>query len=516
MPRKYDSFLQKIKALPEDRSTLHALGQKDAEKETDDHGVIRRIIMAYISTTPLWIKGLLSISLLAIAIDRSEGYQLTVVLVVFSIVLEASYGKFTLNIAQIIWASLERTYPLEEPELLTILANFVPYFYLNRAISFLIFLVRLATVAILMVKGPFWYGISLFATGVLATDSIPFQIKLKRIARFAKATIEDRETLLNEYSSFWKDNTVEDPLPTNGILIALLFLIYLYILKIVNPKSIFFISYFSLILTGCLLQILYSRSIRFDILKKSVFRKPASPWLSRILSLHLLHSLMFDWTFSLVSIVATISVSGKQSIFLTIIEFAPIVYINRFILCNGTIKLFKRMLDRDFNIVIFRRFSAEHSHTSKAVIYPAFGAYGQILSLQDETLMKAKEGVSPDSESILSEYYTLASTTEEKWRQNISKYLSIADFCILYWPDMPTFNMQWEFAEAIRMLPAQRILLIVKEEQLEEILIWILGSEHDPDQLKGLQWLPMPNKAVYPMILPVAYKIMKDLKTIPR
>jgi len=203
----------------------------------------------------------------------------------------------------------------------------------------------------------------------------------------------------------------------------------------------------------------------FINLNKKVRTYPKFPKLSLVLSNHITWSIILDGFYNLLSsfvITKAIDYKGNETLFL--FAFLIMVPINRFLLANNTIRLFKQILGFRFSIVIFRRFSSDYSFVMKQVIAPCIGAYGNIISIWDDNLEKAKPGINSDSEDILGESSQSIEASNNSWKSLVLSKIENSDCFVFYWPETPSENLIWEYQSCLKVIPeGARFLFILHD-----------------------------------------------------
>lgn len=81
------------------------------------------------------------------------------------------------------------------------------------------------------------------------------------------------------------------------------------------------------------------------------------------------------------------------------------------------------LLDYRFRVIVFRRNSPDVAEFNRRVVMPTLGAYGQVFSIADNTLLTAEPGVNADSEGILSEV-NYASDDPDNWKARVQEQLA--------------------------------------------------------------------------------------------
>ena len=198
---------------------------------------------------------------------------------------------------------------------------------------------------------------------------------------------------------------------------------------------------------------------------------PQLVYLSNLLSYHIY------WSFLLDAIATGIFITlfGKSLIisydngYLTpVIITGIIVFLNRFYLANGLLKVFKYLIVNDFHIILFRRFHPTKSDVARQVIGPSLGSYGKVITIWDKHLEDAERGPNSDSEEILSEFGSMIEATNENWQDIIRTKIESTDCFVFYWPEMPTEHMLWEYSECITSNFDSNRFLIITYSQISK------------------------------------------------
>jgi hypothetical protein len=214
-----------------------------------------------------------------------------------------------------------------------------------------------------------------------------------------------------------------------------------------------------------------------------ILRKPRYPFLSYLLSFHVIHSFVLDAVFLCLAFFTATRWFPSLKIYQIILIGIVLIPVVRFVVVNGIIRHLKWCLGSEFNVVIFRRFSSEYAHANRALIAPILGAYGKVTAIYDESLAGSDAaGPNADSESILGESHMAIHCGDHDWRNTVRHELAKADLAIFDWPDMPTENMQWEFKQAICALPEERLFWICVEPTADKIEDWLGSAGLDSDK----------------------------------
>ena len=180
---------------------------------------------------------------------------------------------------------------------------------------------------------------------------------------------------------------------------------------------------------------------------------------------------------------------------------------------GGTIRFFKFLLDNQFNIVIFRRFRAQ-AHLHRTLISPTFGAYGRIVAIRDDSLMHADGEYVPFSAEVLGEPYASIACDDSEWQAKIVRELRIADLVVFHWPEVPSPNMEWEFFEARKFVPSDRLIWLCAPETVKDIEVWLrVKAGSDPAQLTIITADVNDN---YSNVKDVIYQKLSTLKVTTR
>ena len=153
----------------------------------------------------------------------------------------------------------------------------------------------------------------------------------------------------------------------------------------------------------------------------------------------------------------------------------PLVAATRYGLAKGTIRLWKRLLDSRFRIVLFRRFSSEAAPATRKLIAPMFGAYGRIIAVYDATLRGTAPGLNPETEALLGETYDTLHCDDSNWKERVRREISIADLVVFYWPSNPTDNMTWEYYQALNHVLLSRMVWVCHRILADSVRDWLRG-----------------------------------------
>ena len=218
--------------------------------------------------------------------------------------------------------------------------------------------------------------------------------------------------------------------------------------------------------------ILSSREVFLVIsLRKTRRSHPKFVKLGSALSVHVIWSILLDGLFTAFGAMAVIRLftEKKQFVWMIILS-AVLVPVNRFLLANNTLRLLKQIAGYKFNIIVFRRFSAENSFVVKQIIAPELGAYGNIISIWDKNLAAAKAGANADSEDVMGESSASIRADDSNWQKIVTEYLERSDCFVFYWPDMPTANMLWEYQICLKFkIDDERFLFILHKNTASKI-----------------------------------------------
>ncbi|MDQ3816347.1 MAG: hypothetical protein M3362_01495 [Acidobacteriota bacterium] len=211
----------------------------------------------------------------------------------------------------------------------------------------------------------------------------------------------------------------------------------------------------------------------YEDVNRCLFRRPRAPLLSYILSFHVVHSFVLDALFiALGTYVILYTFPGLKTyqLVLVAIVLAPV---SRYVLANGVIRYLKWLLEGQFNVIIFRRFSPQYAHANRVLVAPIFGAYGRVIYIRDQSLLSADPGVNADSELILGEPHLSIQCGDSDWQNTVREELANADLAVFHWLDVPTENMWWEFQQALRFLPVERLFWVCLEPTAGQVEAWL-------------------------------------------
>jgi hypothetical protein len=143
----------------------------------------------------------------------------------------------------------------------------------------------------------------------------------------------------------------------------------------------------------------------------------------------------------------------------------------------GCLRAIKYYLDWNFRICVFRRNSARFAYAHKAIVMARCGTYGQVMSLQDSTLDETRTNYNEGREDEAGYWLPIFGGTLEtlkpagylQWRAQVTAELEVADAVVFDWADDVTDNMKWEFEEALRLLPAHRILVMCSDPEAQGV-----------------------------------------------
>jgi hypothetical protein len=440
---------------------------------------------------------------------------------------ELAYGRQTVHNAAVLWARFGKDPGCELPSALLSIDRSLRFRYITSwciRITWLLWPVNIYLLCRL--NGGFswtffFYALAGYAGGTVLLFHPMRQLAWRHRAQFLSEVNAFPETLRQIFDAQWQYDTPEnhDPLLhdnqafilSNGHYMYFGLLLGIFWVKISLPVSITFNIFYFLLFSGLLISS-YFRPIQQLLVYKDYFSKPVFPAGSRILSLHILHSIWLETAWVTFTTGVVFSLCQNMTARFIAIPFAA--FAGRFLLGNGTIRMAKRVFNYQFNILVFRRFSPEFAKVTKTVINPVLGAYGNLLSINDPSLRDAKEGINADSEGILNERNQLQFSTGESWRTTVQLYLNKADVVVFQWEDLPSPNMEWEFREACRVIPPQRVLFIcrqINETRIRDRILEISSGQQLPyrfltaSQEPGLRNL---NKAVY--------RLFRELRQEPR
>ena len=408
---------------------------------------------------------------------------------------------------------------IDDKELNIIFSRFYPYRTLAENIFLGSTVLGIGIFCLLVIR----FG---WVTAILVEIGIVFVLILislrglrKNITKF-KEEVDNNETdLKEEYLYNWKNDKVGTNRYTrkitNGDYVFVFYIIFLGVLKFFYPENVYFNFYFFIILIGTGAVIISSKSLRNKYIPVR-FRKIYSPLLSKIFSWQAANFMIVDLLWGVVVFYAVYKLvlfPEIGSIWFWVL-FLPVIYfvetVNRFFVSKGTLLILKRIIDRNFNIVVFRRFREEYIAEAKNIIYPVLGAYGQIYSIQDEHLINARSGIGvPD---VFGEYYSLEYATDNNWKYNVIRYLVIADFVFFYWPDEPSINMWWEFDMSVNAIPVYRLCIITKNEN-KSMLMQIIQTKYSDFDLSELKFIYSDSSGSFKRFGKEVSTIMNNLKT---
>ena len=178
----------------------------------------------------------------------------------------------------------------------------------------------------------------------------------------------------------------------------------------------------------------------------------------------------------------------------------------------GIITWIKGLVNNEFNIVLFRRFAPNSAEVNRQVVAPIVGAYGQVVALEDETLLGARAGADPGTESVLGDIRKLHRANDSDWKSVVTKALSEASIVVFHWDTFPTSSMRWEFEKAVEVLPSDRLLLIISRVIANKLEYWLHEYESENNNIKIIQYDPTASYFHLYLRLPKQiYEFMKNL-----
>lgn len=195
-------------------------------------------------------------------------------------------------------------------------------------------------------------------------------------------------------------------------------------------------------------------------------REPPSPWISSFLAHHVALHLIADVAFYGLLINATLQLfPGTTGSWFGILFVGPaLVLVNRTYLVNGTLVAIKQCLAKRFRIVAFRRFSDAAATPMRQLVLPVLGAYGMNFIVYDDSQERARAGSNWDSETIISDIQATIRTSDLQWKQRVITELQHADLAVFYWSEVATENMWWEYTEALKYLPKDRVIFLMSPD----------------------------------------------------
>jgi hypothetical protein len=205
-----------------------------------------------------------------------------------------------------------------------------------------------------------------------------------------------------------------------------------------------------------------------------ILRKPCLPFLSYLLSYHVVHSFVFDFACIVLAGGLIARTFPNLSMYYWVFICIVLAPVSRYVVANSIIRHLKWCLGAEFKVIVFRRFSSEYSGANRVLVAPVFGAYGQVIAIYDQALTdSAAAGLHADSESILGEPFMAIRCEDHNWKDTVKRELANADLAVFHWPDLPTENMKWEFQQAVRSLPGDRLIWICIEPTADKIEEWL-------------------------------------------
>ena len=499
------------------------LGPNISTDPKSKQSILRDIVIAYIYTTPNWIILLAKLFIIGYFLAPDKWYILLMVLLICSFAIEVSLADLTIYSAAVIWAKFCDGADITEKEEKIILRRFEPFNWLTNIVKIVdIFCVFVITYLVAQrLNYGFWLKwidalvICLFFIGVL--NLIPFGLNLIHWAKFI-SRINFKAQLLEEYKIYWENDTEENndlTLQTSGaLLLTTTFFLFLIGSAVFLKLNLLFDSFFILTMGGMLYLSISSSQSRISGFS-TFYQKPYFCYASKILSFHIVHSLLLDglWTVFIMSVI--IAFNSERTFnwrFGILLLLSP--FWSRFLFAYATLKIFKRFLNQQFTILVFRRFSEDFSELNKRLILPTLGAYGKILSINDKFLVDAKAGVNPDSEEIMNEYRNLPYATDANWKESINAYLRRVDVVVFQWNDLPTENMQWELQAAVLAIPENRIVFVCSVENADKIrqsITEIVGNE-----LSGCKFITVNQNTTIKLFTTAIHNIFIGLHKEPR
>jgi hypothetical protein len=511
---KYERQLQNV---PEHSWAKIILGENISPNNSCRHTSIRKVVIFYIYSSCRWNLFFISVIFLLLSLDFQKYFESAIIILVFGIVMEVTTGKRLLHYGATLWANFHTQLQVDDEEFDLVLSRFGSYFGFSQKLIYPHLIIFIVTFFELRVTYGWMKAIylqSLLSIGMLIIASI---IHKRRMRAFKFQFQINKQRLQKEYLINWKNDNAENlrfkSNVTNGRILFTVFFICLLVIKSLYHGIAIFNLYIYLIFGGIVANLLLAKNKQLPNIIDAL-RVPILPSISKILSYHLFFSIVLEgiWLGFSVAVYFTLFpfklTFGSNLIFIMIC--LPLTFFNRFLLVNGTILLLKRTVDWNFNIVIFRRFLIDETSNNKKLIYPTFGAYGQIYSIQDEQFVKTKGGVSTDSEGILGDFNDLPFFTTFNWMANVDFFLNIADLVVFYWPELPTANMQWEFEKAVTIMPGSRILIVTFSSAKESLKNWV--ESVDIIKLSDISLIAIEASTDYFSFTTIIYNFMNKLR----
>ncbi len=190
---------------------------------------------------------------------------------------------------------------------------------------------------------------------------------------------------------------------------------------------------------------------------------PKNILLSRALSSHLIWWIIIDDLFLFLTLKILLTSYPFLSTFKLCLYSFITVFVCHHLFTKNFFKLLRYIITNNFNIMIFRKFSENHSFIIKQLIAPIFGTYGKIFSIDDKNLTESKYGISNASERVFGGDYK-PQLDNNSWQNYVISCLMKSDCVVLYWPELPTKNMLWEYEVAKKYLSTERIIFILHDE----------------------------------------------------
>ena len=217
----------------------------------------------------------------------------------------------------------------------------------------------------------------------------------------------------------------------------------------------------------------YYRAFRLPGFPDTQFRAPRAPSLSNLLSQQGIIPIFLDgfWVFFTVAAIA--DVFPVIALWLWCIITIPLVPLCRFALARMTLSVLRGLATGQFSTLLCRPFRPDASNIFRTVIGPVCGSYGHLITILDNTLETAERLDTSDADDVLSQLSDQVRSSDSAWMSRIQKELPMIDLIVLYWSEVPSSNLQWEFKIVIKTGFSGRVVVVCPPAKSAEISKWL-------------------------------------------
>ena len=483
------------------------------------HTRIRKIVIQHFTsaTSRALLLGIIGVALVTYDARRLWPAGLACWLLAYFYVRRSSGS--TLRNASVLWARFRDRENISEKEMELITEHFQLLHRFDRLIFGCINVLTVTTGILLVRHHGFIAGILIAIGSIFFTLVLFSRIVLGRTLLFQQQVEMNSADLHREYDIAFKGRTAAEfrnrRALTYGDIIFVVFLAILVGIKLTQQTTRLFDAFTLVVGVGGLLLFYVAGSEEISVRIPRSLRRPKAPFLSYLLSLHLFHTFVIGplwFVFGLLALMSIIDQPKEHFLWIGLIGGFLIFFCEMF-LATGTIRGCKRLFARSFNIAYFRRFDPDSAAVDRSAITPVFGAYGRLFLVRDKSFEGAK-GIQSHYEDALNEFWSSISFADDEWKGRVQQALAVADLVVFHWRTAPTENMLWEFLEAKKLLPKERLIWVC-DKKMESIIRPLLQQNQSELDSKA-NLIMFRRSPPYLEFSTAVYRCLKKLRPLPR